>query len=126
MAAPATMLFVVKMATHMISRSSADLSRGKYRFWVHLCIVPIIGTMKKAIHSTDYRKLIEWLKSAREARGWGMRELGERIEEPHTFVQKVESMERRLDVYEYVQYCLALGINPADGLKLMQRSRHNR
>ena len=51
-----------------------------------------------------------------------MRDLGGRIEEAHSFVQKVESMERRLDVFEYHQYCTALGLDPADGLRLMGRS----
>lgn len=90
-----------------------------YRFWVQGGIVPIIGTMQKAIHSNEYRRLVGWLKSAREAHGWSMRDLGGRIEEAHSFVQKVESMERRLDVYEYYQYCMALGLDPADGLRLM-------
>ncbi|GAB1260340.1 hypothetical protein NBRC116495_10470 [Aurantivibrio plasticivorans] len=77
--------------------------------------------MQKAIYSENYRRLVEWLKSAREARGWSMRDLGELIDEPHSFVQKVESMERRLDVFEYVQYCSVLGLNPADGLAVLKR-----
>ena len=77
--------------------------------------------MEKAIYSKDYRILAEWLKSAREARGWSMRDLGERIGEPHSFVQKTESMERRLDLFEYVQYCSVLGLNPEEGIKLMKR-----
>ncbi|MFL0800726.1 MAG: helix-turn-helix domain-containing protein [Agarilytica sp.] len=76
--------------------------------------------MQKAIYSENYGRLVEWLKSAREARGWSMRDLGERIEEPHSFVQKVESMERRLDVFEYVQYCSALELNPIDGLTVLK------
>lgn len=93
-----------------------SLNRRLYLFWVHECIVPIIGTMQKAIYSENYGRLVEWLKNARERRGWSMRDLGERIEEPHSFVQKVESMERRLDVYEYVQYCTALELDPMEGL----------
>ncbi len=92
-----------------------------YRFWVQGGIVPIIGTMEKAIYSKDYRKLVEWLKRAREARGWSMRDLGNLIEEPHSFVQKIESMERRLDLYEYVQYCSVLGLNPVEGIELIKR-----
>lgn len=73
--------------------------------------------MKKAISSPQYSNLISWLKSARLERGLSLRDLAERLEEPHSFVQKVEILERRLDVYEYVEYCKALGLNPADGLK---------
>ena len=77
--------------------------------------------MQKAIHSNEYRCLVEWLKRAREAHGWSMRDLGGRIEEPHSFIQKVESMERRLDVFEYYQYCAALGLDPADGLQYLEK-----
>lgn len=75
--------------------------------------------MQKAIHSTEYQRLVEWLKSAREAHGWSMRDMGGRIQEPHSFIQKVESMERRLDVFEYCQYCSALEVDPAEGLRIM-------
>lgn len=84
-----------------------------------LLIVPIMGTMQKAIYSKQYRRLVEWLKTARESRGWSMRDLGERIDEPHSLVQKVESMERRLDAFELVQYCRALEVDPHDGLDLL-------
>ncbi|WP_041590456.1 helix-turn-helix domain-containing protein [Teredinibacter turnerae] len=72
--------------------------------------------MQKAISSHDYRRLVEWLKHARLAHGWSMRELASKIDEPHSFVQKVEWMERRLDVYEFVQYCRALEIDPHEAL----------
>lgn len=75
--------------------------------------------MQKAIYSKEYCKLVEWLKNARESHGWSMRDLGTLIDEPHSFVQKVESMERRLDVFEYIQYCKVLKINPSTGIKLI-------
>jgi len=78
--------------------------------------------MKKAMSSNAYHKLIEWLKKSRESRGFSMRELGEKINEPHSFVQKVESMERRLDVYELVQYCKALDIDPHDAIAILEKS----
>jgi len=50
-----------------------------------------------------------------------MRELAERLGKPHQFIGKVESAERRLDVYEYVQYCQALDVDPIDGLALLYK-----
>ncbi len=73
--------------------------------------------MKKAISSDQYLNLVNWLKESRLALGWSMRDLAERLEEPHSVVQKVESLERRLDVFEYCTYCKALQLNPADGIK---------
>ena len=48
-----------------------------------------------------------------------MRDLADIISEPHSFVGKIETGERRIDVFEYVQYCDALAIDPAEGLKLL-------
>lgn len=48
-----------------------------------------------------------------------MRALADKLEVPHSFVQKIETMERRLDVMEYVSYCGALGIDPKEGLDLI-------
>lgn len=72
--------------------------------------------MKKAISSPKYAALIDWLKSARIDQGLSMRDLALRLEEPHSFVQKIEILERRLDVFEYVDYCKALNLDPKDGL----------
>ncbi len=75
--------------------------------------------MKKAISSPKYAALIDWLKAARTDQGLSMRDLALRLDEPHSFVQKVEILERRLDVSEYVDYCNALNLNPKDGLDLL-------
>lgn len=61
--------------------------------------------------------LISWLKNARIEQGLTMRDLGVLIDEPHQFIGKIESAERRLDIYEYVEYCKALNIDPVEGLK---------
>lgn len=92
--------------------------------------VPILGTngkgtnngsMKKTIAAEQYLDLINWLTAARVNQGLGMRALAERLGRPHSFVQKVESFERRLDVFEYVTYCNALGVDPSEGLRIMER-----
>lgn len=75
--------------------------------------------MKKAISSPKYAALIEWLKAARLDQGLGMRDLASRLDEPHSFVQKVEILERRLDVFEYVEYCNVLDLNPKDGINFL-------
>ncbi|UZE97622.1 helix-turn-helix domain-containing protein [Alkalimarinus alittae] len=72
--------------------------------------------MFKSISSEKYLALIGWLKDARNEQNLSMRDLASLIDEPHQFIGKVESAERRLDVYEYYQYCKALNLNPAEGL----------
>ena len=75
--------------------------------------------MQKAITSSKYASLVAWLKQARVDQGISMRELASRLDEPHSFVQKVEGMDRRLDVLEYCLYCKALGVKPEVGLALL-------
>ena len=75
--------------------------------------------MQKAISSQKYARLIRWLCDARNDQNMSMRDLAERLDVPHTLVQKVESLERRLDVWEYCEYCRALGLDPAAGIDLL-------
>jgi transcriptional regulator with XRE-family HTH domain len=59
--------------------------------------------------SPDYRTLIEALASVRQDRGISQRELARRIGKPPSFVNKVELLERRLDLLEFVIIAEALG-----------------
>lgn len=76
-----------------------------------------MGTMSKTLHSEEYKKVIAWLKEARETRGMTMRQLAESLGKPHSYIGKIEQAERRLDIVEYVRYCSALGVKPGDGLQ---------
>lgn len=78
--------------------------------------------MTLSINSQDSLTLLAWLRRSREDLGLSMRALGDRLGVPHSFVQKVESGERRLDVVEYVWYCEALGVEPSTGLALLSRT----
>lgn len=72
--------------------------------------------MTKALSAPQYRNLVAWLKEVRLDSNLSMRDLGSRLNKPHTYVQKVETTERILDVHEFVLYCEALQIDPRDGL----------
>lgn len=48
----------------------------------------------------------------RKERGVTQGALGERLGNTQTFVSKVERGERRLDVAEFVDWCVALGVPP--------------
>jgi len=77
--------------------------------------------MNKAITSEKYNKLNLTFKERRLALGLSMRDLGEIIKEPHSFVQKVEANQRKLDIFQYVQYCEGLKIDPAETLKILMK-----
>jgi transcriptional regulator with XRE-family HTH domain len=76
------------------------------------------GAMK-SIYSPAYRSLLAWLRACRVNRRLSMREVGKRLGISHSWVGKVETGERRLDVEEYVRLCQALEVNPEQGLAIV-------
>lgn len=77
--------------------------------------------MEKSLHSEKYRRLLSWLKKAREDRCLTIRQLAEILGESHAVIGKIEIGERRLDVGEYIQICAALGLNPEEGMRVYRR-----
>lgn len=75
--------------------------------------------MDKAIFSEDYKLLLAWLKAGRERRGLTIRGLANLLNESHAVIGKIETGERRLDVFEFVQLCQALGLKPAEGIQIL-------
>lgn len=52
------------------------------------------------------------LKLIRTDKRFTMRALADRLGTPHSFIGKTEQLNRRLDVGEFTQYCLALEVDP--------------
>ncbi|UTW49807.1 helix-turn-helix domain-containing protein [Bacterioplanoides sp. SCSIO 12839] len=75
--------------------------------------------MQKTITSARYQRLIKGLIDRRQQQKISIRELAERLDVAHSFVQRIENLERRLDVYEFVTYCDALGLDPHEGLDIL-------
>ncbi|USZ14303.1 helix-turn-helix domain-containing protein [Moraxella sp. FZLJ2107] len=77
--------------------------------------------MTKSIYSPEMIAVRSWLRSERLRLGLTMRELAQKLDRPHSFVQRIEEGDRRLDVVEFVWYCQALGLNPQDGIDLIHQ-----
>lgn len=56
--------------------------------------------MNKSIYSKDYKGIIERLKKARIEAGLAQEEVAEKLGKPQSYISKIESGERRLDVAE--------------------------
>jgi ribosome-binding protein aMBF1 (putative translation factor) len=54
------------------------------------------------------------LTAAREEKGLSQRELAKRVDRAHSFVGKIESGERQLNVLEFSEYVDALGADTAE------------
>jgi len=80
-----------------------------------------MGTMIKSINTEKYQELINWLKTERQNQGLTVRQLALIIDEPFQFISKIETAQRKLNVYEYVQYCEALNVDPIEGLAILSK-----
>lgn len=70
--------------------------------------------------SPDYRTVIDALKDARTLAGISQRELARRLGKPPSFVNKIEQLERRMDVLEFIAIAEAIGVQASE---LLQRMR---
>lgn len=73
------------------------------------------------IHSPAYRRLCRLLREWRTAAGLTQRAMAARLRKPHSFVHKCEAGERRIDPLEFVGWCLACDLEPADAVRTVQR-----
>jgi transcriptional regulator with XRE-family HTH domain len=67
-------------------------------------------------HDPLYIEFIARLRKARRKNALSQQALGELIGKQQSFVSKVETCERRLDVIEAARWCAALGIRLQDAL----------
>jgi len=75
-----------------------------------------------AAHNPQYIEFVTRLRNARRARGLTQTELGRLLHKPQAFVSKVERCERRLDIIEAAEWCLALRVRIDDVLPAPVRS----
>jgi len=70
--------------------------------------------------SPDYRAVIDALKDARTKAEISQRELARRLGKPPSFVNKIEQLERRMDVLEFVAIAEAMNMQANELLKRMR------
>ncbi len=66
--------------------------------------------MEKSQHTRQYQKVTKALREAREAAGLTQAEVAEKLAVYASFVSKVESGERRVDVVELALICRVYGV----------------
>jgi ribosome-binding protein aMBF1 (putative translation factor) len=77
---------------------------------------PRIGSMTRSVHKSAYGALRERLRVMRMSAGLSQRALAKILRVPHSWVAKVESGERRLDVVEFMEFADACGADACDAL----------
>lgn len=75
-------------------------------------------------------RLLDILISARVAKGLTQAELAERLDRPQSYVSKVETGERRLDVVEMIYLCREIDVDPVELVEavalVVEESRSNK
>lgn len=69
---------------------------------------------RKWVVSPDYRAAIETIRAVRERLGISQRELARRQDKHPSFVNKIEQLERRLDILEFIAIAEAMEIEPTN------------
>jgi transcriptional regulator with XRE-family HTH domain len=87
-----------------------------------MCPAVYKSKMEKTIYTKEYALLIGWLKKKRKEQKLSMRDVAEKAGVIHSWIGKIEQAERRLDIIEYATYCRILGIDPHEGLNLINKS----
>lgn len=65
----------------------------------------------RTIYSPEHMRLVKLLREHREAAGVRQTELAVRVDRPQSFVSKYEAGQRRLDLVEVREICVALDID---------------
>jgi transcriptional regulator with XRE-family HTH domain len=76
----------------------------------------MLCVMAKAQHTPRYRRLPAILREMREAAALTQRDLASRLSMTHVAVHKSETGDRRVDVTEFIDWCLACDVEPETAL----------
>lgn len=77
--------------------------------------------MLKSIHSPAQQVFCSLLRDERKKAGLSQNLLAERLNKPQSFVAKVEKGERRLDLLEFLAISSALGADPVNIIRKLQK-----
>lgn len=75
--------------------------------------------MAKSQHAPSYRDLPRMLRRMREAANMTQRDLAIRLRRGQPWVHKSEIGERRVDISEFLDWCIGCGVEPVDAFKTL-------
>jgi transcriptional regulator with XRE-family HTH domain len=64
------------------------------------------------VTSDAYSAVVAVLVEARKTAGLSQRDLAERLRKPRSYISKIETKERRVDVSEFIELAEALDVRP--------------
>ena len=78
--------------------------------------------MVKSVFTDKYEAFLRTVIAERKATGLTQQELADRLDRPQSFVSKYERGERRLDVVEFLAVVRAMGGDPCEVVKKIERA----
>ena len=79
--------------------------------------------MPKSLHASRYKYLPPLLLEARKGAGLTQRDLAKKLKMSQSIVHKSEIGERRVDFAEFLDWCLACGVEPEKALRHLRELR---
>jgi transcriptional regulator with XRE-family HTH domain len=76
--------------------------------------------MAKAQHTPRYRLVPGLLRKLRTDAELTQRGLAEKLRVSHVFVHKSEIGERRVDIAEFADWCVACGVDPEEAFRMLR------
>ncbi len=74
---------------------------------------------RRWVVSAEYRAAIDAIIAARTAQGLTQREVGRRLGMHPSFLNKIENLERRLDILEFIALARAIGLSPEELMSIV-------
>lgn len=81
-----------------------------------------MSNLKLSIHSPQHEWLRQYFVQRRKELGLSQRAFATRLNVIYSFVGKVETGDRLLDVFEFMSYCDALEV---DSIEVLQKIKNN-
>lgn len=79
--------------------------------------------MAKSQHATSYRNVPGMLRAMREQAGLTQRDLAGKVRRSQPWVHKSEIGERRVDISEFLIWCVACDVDPEAAFKRLVKAR---
>ncbi|QIW15087.1 transcriptional regulator [Pasteurellaceae bacterium RH1A] len=77
--------------------------------------------LRLSIHSAEHQWLRDLFLKRRQELNLTQRALAEKMDVLYSFIGKVETGDRRLDVFEFLAYCEGLNLDPLEVISEMRR-----
>ena len=78
--------------------------------------------LTKSLYTAEWEILLKTLKNVREKQGWTQQQLAKKLGRPQSLVAKIEAGERKLDVYQFIDYMRILEADPVAVMRRIMKS----